>query len=96
MQIGLNSIPVNLPGFSLKIHIEAVKMHTETSVESIEAGLGVNAGHDLNLHNLTYYLQNVPGVMEVSIGHALICDAIYFGIHNTIQMYRHQIDLASQ
>jgi pyridoxine 5-phosphate synthase len=52
-----------------------------------EVGLGINAGHDLDLNNLEYFARNVPGLQEVSIGHALICDALYYGLENTIQMY---------
>jgi len=51
-------------------------------------GLGLNAGHDLSLENLEYFKQNIPGLLEVSIGHALICDAIYLGLNNTLQMYK--------
>ena len=54
-------------------------------------GLGLNAGHDLSLKNLQYFAQNVPGLLEVSIGHALISEALYYGIENTIQMYRRQL-----
>ena len=54
-------------------------------------GLGLNAGHDLNLENLKYFNENIPGLLEVSIGHALISDALYFGLENTIQMYRRQL-----
>lgn len=50
--------------------------------------LGLNAGHDLSLENLEYFKQNIPGLLEVSIGHALICDAIYLGLNNTVQMYK--------
>jgi pyridoxine 5-phosphate synthase len=56
-----------------------------------ELGLGVNAGHDLNLDNLRYYKENVLPLDEVSIGHALISDALYFGLHNTIQLYLRQL-----
>lgn len=52
-----------------------------------EVGLGLNAGHDLDLNNLKYFAEKVPGLLEVSIGHALISDALYFGLENTIQMY---------
>jgi pyridoxine 5-phosphate synthase len=52
--------------------------------------MGINAGHDLDLHNLQYFSQNIPGLLEVSIGHALICDALYYGLENTIQMYLKQ------
>jgi pyridoxine 5-phosphate synthase len=53
--------------------------------------LGINAGHDLNLDNLKYFAENIPGLMEVSIGHALISDALYFGLENTIQLYLRQL-----
>jgi pyridoxine 5-phosphate synthase len=55
-------------------------------------GLGVNAGHDLDLHNLKLFSQSIPKLDEVSIGHALICDAIYLGFENTIQMYKRQLN----
>lgn len=58
-----------------------------------EAGLGINAGHDLNLENLAYFHRNIPWILEVSIGHALISDAIYLGLENTIQMYKRQLSL---
>lgn len=54
-------------------------------------GLGLNAGHDLDLKNLQYFSQQVPGLQEVSIGHALISDALYFGLQNTIQLYKRQL-----
>ncbi len=54
-------------------------------------GLGINAGHDLNLDNLNYFAMNVPGLLEVSIGHALISDALYLGLENTIQRYLHEL-----
>eukprot|EP01037_Dinobryon_pediforme_P014421 gene14421-14544_t len=54
-------------------------------------GLGINAGHDLDLHNLKYFAENIPGLSEVSIGHALISDALYYGLENTIQMYLRQL-----
>jgi pyridoxine 5-phosphate synthase len=55
------------------------------------AGLGINAGHDLSLENLKYFSDNIPGLLEVSIGHALIADALYYGLENTIQMYKRQL-----
>ena len=57
-------------------------------------GLGLNAGHDLNLENLHFFAGRIPHLLEVSIGHALISDALYLGLENTIQMYRRQLDLA--
>lgn len=56
-----------------------------------ELGLGLNAGHDLDLHNLAYLALHLPGLEEVSIGHALICDALYYGLENTIQLYLRQL-----
>lgn len=53
-----------------------------------KVGLGINAGHDLNLKNLKFFAENIPNLLEVSIGHALIADALYYGLENTIQMYR--------
>jgi pyridoxine 5-phosphate synthase len=54
-------------------------------------GLGINAGHDLDLQNLQYFAQNIPGLLEVSIGHALIADAIYLGLENAVQLYKRQL-----
>ena len=56
-----------------------------------ELGLGINAGHDLDLQNLRYLKENIPWMDEVSIGHALICDAIYLGFENVIQLYKRQL-----
>jgi len=53
--------------------------------------LGVNAGHDLNLKNLYFFKQNIPNLLEVSIGHALVCDSIYYGLKNTVQMYQNEL-----
>lgn len=56
-----------------------------------EAGLGINAGHDLSLVNLAFFAKRVENLLEVSIGHALICDALYLGLENTVQLYRRQL-----
>ena len=66
---------------------EAIKPFIEAAKAAREAGLGLNAGHDLSLVNLHYFHQNIPWTDEVSIGHALICDALYMGLHATIQAY---------
>jgi len=63
----------------------------EAAVLAEKLGLGINAGHDLNLDNLKYFKENIPALMEVSIGHALISDALYFGLENTVQMYLRQL-----
>ncbi len=65
----------------------AVRSHSVAAKLANELGLGVNAGHDLNLENLKFYKDHVEGLLEVSIGHALISDALYYGLENTIQMY---------
>jgi len=75
----------------LKDKNAAVEPHARTAKFANEIGLGINAGHDLNLDNLRFYQENVPGLLEVSIGHALISDALYFGLKNTIQMYLRQL-----
>ncbi|MGN6568851.1 MAG: pyridoxine 5'-phosphate synthase [Flavipsychrobacter sp.] len=56
-------------------------------------GLGLNAGHDLDVDNLQYFVSNIPGLLEVSIGHALISDALYYGLENTIQLYKRQLSV---
>lgn len=57
------------------------------AIRANELGLGVNAGHDLSLDNLEFFQKNIPGLLEVSIGHALISDALYYGLENTVQLY---------
>ena len=69
----------------------AVAPYIEASMMAREAGLGVNAGHDLNLENLGYFNEMVPRLDEVSIGHALISDALYYGIEETIRRYKNEL-----
>lgn len=71
----------------------AVKQHVLAARKASELGLGVNAGHDLDLNNLNFYVKEVPSLLEVSIGHALISDCLYYGLQNVVQMYLHQINL---
>ena len=71
---------------------EAVRPYIECTLEAKRLGLGVNAGHDLSLDNLAYLKKCIPDLDEISIGHALVCDAIYLGLENTIQRYLHQLD----
>ena len=59
--------------------------------KAAELELEINAGHDLDLHNLSYFAKNIPGLKEVSIGHALVCDAIIYGMENTVSMYKRQL-----
>lgn len=69
----------------------AIKPYVEAARKAVEVGLGINAGHDLDLHNLKYFTENIPGLLEVSIGHALVCDALYLGYENAVQMYKRQL-----
>lgn len=69
----------------------AIKPFIDAANAANEIGLGLNAGHDLNLDNLKYFAQNIPGLLEVSIGHALVCDALYLGLENAVQMYLRQL-----
>lgn len=71
---------VENPTAAIQAHIEAAKVANDI-------GVGINAGHDLNLDNLSFYQQQIPNLLEVSIGHALIADALYFGLNDTIQKY---------
>lgn len=66
---------------------KAIEAYVKAAEEAVRQGLGINAGHDLNLENLNYFYRNIPGLLEVSIGHALICDALYLGLENTIRLY---------
>lgn len=66
---------------------EAIKPYKEAALIAQANGLGLNAGHDLSLENLRYFQEQIPGLLEVSIGHALICDALYLGLEKTIQSY---------
>jgi pyridoxine 5-phosphate synthase len=70
---------------------KAIAPFIEAAKVAAEAGLGLNAGHDLSLENLAFFHKNIPGLLEVSIGHALIADALYFGLENTIQLYLRQL-----
>ncbi len=70
---------------------KVITKFSEAAKAAHQLGLGVNAGHDLSLHNLKYFKQHLPELMEVSIGHALISDALYFGLENTIQLYLRQL-----
>lgn len=70
----------------------AIAPYIAAAKKANELGLGINAGHDLDLDNLKYFAQNIPNLLEVSIGHALISDALYYGLENTIQLYLRQLN----
>ena len=69
----------------------AVAPYVAAAKKAHELGLGINAGHDLDLHNLNFLVKNIPYLDEVSIGHALMCDALYYGLENTIQLYKRKL-----
>lgn len=72
---------------------KAIEPYIKAALKVKETGMGLNAGHDLNLQNLKYFAQNIPGLLEVSIGHALISDALYFGLERTIRMYLNELKI---
>jgi pyridoxine 5-phosphate synthase len=73
--------------------LAAVKPYVEAAKVATELGLEMNAGHDLDLHNLAFLIKSIPTIKEVSIGHALIADALYLGLENTIQLYKRQLSV---
>lgn len=87
---GTDRIELYTESYAKQYHInreQAILPYQVAAKLANNLGLGINAGHDLDLENLAYLNQNIIGLDEVSIGHALICDALYYGIENTIQMY---------
>jgi pyridoxine 5-phosphate synthase len=68
-----------------------IKPYTDCAALANQLGLGINAGHDLSLENIAYFKQNIPGLLEVSIGHALIAETLYLGVENVIQMYLNKL-----
>ena len=71
---------------------KAIEKYVQTAEYCNSLGLGINAGHDLNLKNLAYFKKHIPNLLEVSIGHALICDSLYYGLENVIQLYLRQLE----
>ncbi len=93
---GTDRVELYTEPYALNYHQDrekAVRPYVEVARLAKELGLGLNAGHDLDMHNLAFLKQQIPFLEEVSIGHALICDALYYGLENTIQMYRRQLEL---
>jgi pyridoxine 5-phosphate synthase len=70
---------------------KGIKPYTEAAILANELGLGINAGHDLSLDNIRFFKDNIPNLLEVSIGHALIAESLYLGVENVIQMYLHKL-----
>lgn len=93
-ETGTDRIELYTEAYAHQFHIDkaaAIAPYIKAAEAAGKAGLGINAGHDLDLNNLKYFSQNIPGLLEVSIGHALVCDALYYGLENTIQMYLRQL-----
>lgn len=70
---------------------KAIAPYVKAAEAAVEVGLGINAGHDLSLDNIEYFAKNIPSLLEVSIGHALVCEAIYLGLENTIRLYLNKL-----
>ena len=81
--------PVNIDNQEAKE--AAIGPYIKAAKTATNNGLGINAGHDLDLRNLRYFAKHIPDLLEVSIGHALICDALYYGLQNVVQMYRREL-----
>lgn len=77
--------------FTKGLQETAVEPYKQASLLAHQLGLGINAGHDLDLQNLAFFKKSIPHLHEVSIGHALVCDSLYLGLHNTIQLYKRQL-----
>lgn len=91
---GTDRIELYTEGYARHYHAdknEAIAPYVLAAKKAQELGLGLNAGHDLDLDNLQFFANNIPWLDEVSIGHALICDALYLGFENTIQLYKRQL-----
>lgn len=91
---GTDRIELYTEFYATKYHQDkenAIAPYIKAAEMANKVGLGINAGHDLDLHNLKYFAQNITGLLEVSIGHALISDALYLGLENTIQRYLYQL-----
>jgi len=91
---GTDRVELYTEGYATHYHQnreQAIAPYIEAAKAAVQSGLGLNAGHDLDLHNLKFFSENIPGLLEVSIGHALISDALYYGLENTIQMYLRQL-----
>ncbi len=92
--VGADRIELYTEGYAVEFakgNTDAVKPYAQAAEYAHKLGLKVNAGHDLDLKNLKFFAQNVPHLDEVSIGHALVCDALYLGLENTIRMYQKRL-----
>ena len=93
--VGTDRIELYTENYAKQYHVnreKAIAPYLEASRIAAQLGLGVNAGHDLSLENLSYFSQQIPNLLEVSIGHALIADSIYYGLENSIQLYKRELN----
>ena len=93
-EAGVDRIELYTESYARHYHtdrVQAVEPYVRAAQLAHQLGLGLNAGHDLDLHNLRYFQRTVPNLLEVSIGHALICDALYLGLENTVQLYQREL-----
>jgi pyridoxine 5-phosphate synthase len=91
---GTDRIELYTEGYAAGYHTnkeKALAPYLAAARRAKELGLGLNAGHDLDLQNLRYFAENIPWLDEVSIGHALVCDALYLGFENSVQLYKRQL-----
>ena len=97
-ETGTDRIELYTEGYASEFLIDkekAIAPYISAAEKACELGLGINAGHDLDMHNLEYFSKNIPGLMEVSIGHALMCDALYLGLENVVQLYKRAVSFNS-
>ncbi|ULC59376.1 pyridoxine 5'-phosphate synthase [Flaviramulus sp. BrNp1-15] len=93
-ETGTDRIELYTEGFAHQYSLgnkDAVKPYTKSAELANSLGLGINAGHDLSLENIKFFKENIPNLLEVSIGHALIAESLYLGVENVIQMYLHKL-----
>lgn len=93
-ETGTNRIELYTEGYAKAFHAgkeKAVAPYVAAATRAVELKLGINAGHDLDLENLAWFAQQLPALDEVSIGHALVCDALYLGYENAVQLYKRQL-----
>lgn len=93
--VGTDRIELYTENYAKQYHVnreKAIAPYLEASCKAAQLGLGVNAGHDLSLENLSYFSQQIPNLLEVSIGHALITDSLYYGLENSIQLYKRELN----
>lgn len=94
-ETGTDRIELYTEAYAQQFHTDresAIAPYIQAAKRASELGLGLNAGHDLDLDNLRYFQENIPHLLEVSIGHALISDALYLGLEETIKRYREQLN----